>query len=286
MESVALARSSMTEPFRTAWELDAHQRTKVTRRTLSDIGLIPNGCRIEETKEMKSEIRCHICNRSFANKRAFLTHFQNSKIQKQMRVPQDIKQKCQSFSRAPASSLLSFKRQAVTIDCKMAGAVGGENKVILLCVADYLTGEDWAMDGRKRVTWDFFVVLWLPQPSSNFYTARKHVVVLAIAWLRFILPIWLYYWPSYRVKLALAQCHALRRNIEQINNNGNDRNTKTNEAVTDGRMSEKSLIAFSGSSMKSLRWLVLLPQLDHHLHILPKLLMSFPVARRKCGRYS
>lgn len=49
--------------------------------------------------------------------------------------------KYQSFSRAQASSLFLFKRQAVTIDCEMAGVIGGENEVILLCVADFLTGE-------------------------------------------------------------------------------------------------------------------------------------------------
>lgn len=52
-----------------------------------------------------------------------------------------IEKKCRDFALTPAGSSQIPKRRAVTLDCEMAGVVGGMSEVICLCVADYLTGE-------------------------------------------------------------------------------------------------------------------------------------------------
>ncbi|KAF8534977.1 ribonuclease H-like domain-containing protein, partial [Trichophaea hybrida] len=51
--------------------------------------------------------------------------------------------KYQEYSLTPTHShrTTTRKRQAVVLDCEMAGVVGGAGELILLCVADYLTGE-------------------------------------------------------------------------------------------------------------------------------------------------
>lgn len=45
------------------------------------------------------------------------------------------------FAPTPAGSSQLAKRRAVTLDCEMAQVGGGMSEVILLCAADYLTGE-------------------------------------------------------------------------------------------------------------------------------------------------
>ncbi|MCJ1246717.1 hypothetical protein MMC30_003926 [Trapelia coarctata] len=49
--------------------------------------------------------------------------------------------KYREYTPTPSPSPWKPKRQAVTLDCEMAGVKGGMSEVILLCVADYFTGE-------------------------------------------------------------------------------------------------------------------------------------------------
>lgn len=53
----------------------------------------------------------------------------------------NLEAKYREFAFTPTSSSPHLKRLAVTLDCEMAGVIGGMNEVILLCAADYLTGE-------------------------------------------------------------------------------------------------------------------------------------------------
>jgi len=50
-------------------------------------------------------------------------------------------EKSKTYKAPPASSAQRPKRRAVTLDCEMAGVVGGMGEVILLCAADFITGE-------------------------------------------------------------------------------------------------------------------------------------------------
>ncbi|KAI5849906.1 ribonuclease H-like domain-containing protein [Tricharina praecox] len=50
--------------------------------------------------------------------------------------------KFRTYARTPAASYpQTSKRRAVTLDCEMAGVARGQAEVILLCAADYMTGE-------------------------------------------------------------------------------------------------------------------------------------------------
>jgi len=48
--------------------------------------------------------------------------------------------KFQSFRATPPACIHKPTFRAVTLDCEMAGVTGGQNELILLCVADYFTG--------------------------------------------------------------------------------------------------------------------------------------------------
>lgn len=48
--------------------------------------------------------------------------------------------KYQSYAATPPHSQANPKFRAVTLDCEMAGVMGGDNAVILICAADYFTG--------------------------------------------------------------------------------------------------------------------------------------------------